>query len=46
MFEVNYRAQLTGYFVLQPVFQYYADVGGEPTRSSGTLVGFRVYMRL
>jgi porin len=46
MYELNYRAQLRPYLALQPVFDYYADVGGRPSQRSATLLGFRIYLRL
>jgi carbohydrate-selective porin OprB len=40
-FELNYSLQVTPYFLLQPVFQYYVDVGGNPTLSNAPVLGFR-----
>jgi len=46
MYEINYRAQLRPYLVFQPVFDYYNDVGANPSQRSATLLGFRIYLRL
>jgi carbohydrate-selective porin OprB len=46
MYEINYRALLRPYLVLQPTFDYYDDVAGSPKQRSATLVGFRIYLRL
>src|SRR5215471_4860286 len=40
-FELNYSLQVTPYFLLQPTFQYYVDVGGNPTLSNAPVLGFR-----
>jgi porin len=39
--EVNYAAKLTRYFLVQPVFQYYEDVGGNSRIPNATVFGFR-----
>jgi porin len=39
--EVNYAAQLTRYFLVQPVFQYYVDVGGNSRVPNAAVFGFR-----
>jgi porin len=39
-FEVNYKAQLTRWLLLQPVLQHYVDVGG--SNNSATTAGFRL----
>jgi porin len=40
-FEVNYSLQVTPYFLLQPTFQYYVRVGGNPALSNTPVLGFR-----
>jgi porin len=40
-FELNYSLQVAPYFLLQPTFQYYVDVGGNPTLSNAPVLGFR-----
>jgi carbohydrate-selective porin OprB len=40
-FEVNYKAQLTPWLLLQPVYQYYANVGGLNKGAAG-IAGFRL----
>ena len=40
-FEVNYAFQVTRYFLLQPTFQYYVNVGGNPALSNAPVLGFR-----
>lgn len=40
-FEVNYALQVTPYFLLQPVFQYYVDVGGDSNLPNAPVLGFR-----
>jgi porin len=40
-FELNYSLQVTPYFLLQPTFQYYANVGGNPSLSNAPVLGFR-----
>lgn len=39
--EVNYAAQLKPYILLQPVFQYYVDVGGNSRIPRASVLGFR-----
>ena len=39
--ELNYSLQVTPYFLLQPTFQYYVNVGGNPTLSNAPVLGFR-----
>ena len=39
--ELNYSLQVTPYFLLQPTFQYYVNVGGNPTLSNTPVLGFR-----
>ena len=40
-FELNYSLQVTRFFLVQPTFQYYANVGGNPTLSNAPVLGFR-----
>jgi porin len=40
-FELNYSLQVKPYFLLQPTFQYYVNVGGNPTLSNAPVLGFR-----
>lgn len=40
-FEVNYAAQLTRYILVQPVFQYYVDVGANSHVPNAAVLGFR-----
>jgi carbohydrate-selective porin OprB len=35
MYEVNYRAQLKPYIVLQPTLEYHANVGGTQPAAAG-----------
>lgn len=39
--ELNYAAQVTPYFLVQPVFQYYVDVGGNARTPNAPVFGFR-----
>ncbi|MBV8277325.1 MAG: carbohydrate porin, partial [Verrucomicrobia bacterium] len=39
--ELNYALQLTRYFLVQPVFQYYVDPGGNSRVRNAAVVGFR-----
>jgi porin len=39
--ELNYAAQLTRYVLVQPVFQYYVDVGGNSRIPNAAVFGFR-----
>ena len=40
-FELNYSLQVTPYFLLQPTFQYYVSVGGNPNLPNAPVLGFR-----
>jgi porin len=40
-FELNYLMQVTPYFLLQPTFQYYVSVGGNPNLPNAPVLGFR-----
>lgn len=39
--ELNYSLQVTPYFLIQPVFQYYVDVGGNSGLPNAPVLGFR-----
>jgi len=39
--ELNYALQLTRYFLVQPVFQYYSDPGGNSRVRNAAVFGFR-----
>ena len=39
--ELNYSLQVTPYFLLQPTFQYYVSVGGNPNLPNAPVLGFR-----
>jgi porin len=39
--ELNYSLRVTPYFLLQPTFQYYINVGGNPALSNAPVLGFR-----
>jgi porin len=39
--EFNYGLQLTPYFLVQPVFQYYVDIGANPRVPNAAVFGFR-----
>jgi porin len=39
--ELNYSLQVTPYLLVQPAFQYYANVGGNPALSNAPVFGFR-----
>ena len=39
--ELNYAAQVTRYFLVQPVFQYYVGVGGNSRVPNAAVFGFR-----
>jgi carbohydrate-selective porin OprB len=41
MFEVNYGANVTPWLSLQPVAQWYLRPGGDATRSTVFVIGFR-----
>jgi carbohydrate-selective porin OprB len=40
-FELNYSVQVTSYWLVQPTFQYYANVGGNPALANAPVLGFR-----
>lgn len=40
-FELNYSLQVTPYFLLQPTFQYYVDVGANAALPNAPVLGFR-----
>jgi porin len=40
-FEVNYLFQATPYFMIQPVVQWYAELGANPQNPTGVVLGFR-----
>ena len=40
-FELNYSIQVTPYWLVQPTFQYYANVGGNAALSNAPVFGFR-----
>ncbi len=40
-FELNYSLQVRRYWLVQPTFQYYANVGGNPSLSNAPVLGFR-----
>ena len=40
-YEVNYKVQVFPWFVLQPVYQFYANVGGRQ-HGSAALAGLRL----
>jgi carbohydrate-selective porin OprB len=40
-FEVNYLFQATPYFMVQPVVQWYAELGANPQNPTGVVLGFR-----
>jgi porin len=42
--EANYAAHLTKYLLVQPVFQYYVDVGGNSRTSNAAVFGFRTHV--
>jgi porin len=39
--ELNYALQVKAYFLWQPVFQYYVDVGGNSRTPNAAILGFR-----
>jgi porin len=43
--ELNYSLQLTPYWLVQPVFQYYVDVGGNATLPNAPVLGFRTKVK-
>ena len=40
-FELNYLAQITPYWYVQPTVQVYATLGGAPSNGTGVVLGFR-----
>jgi porin len=44
-FELNYSVQVTPYWLVQPTFQYYANVGGNSTLSNAPVFGFRTKIK-
>ena len=40
-FELNYSLQVTPYFLLQPTFQYYVNVGANSALPNAPVLGFR-----
>jgi porin len=40
-FELNYALQVTPYFLVQPVFQYYVDVGANSNLPNAPVLGLR-----
>ena len=40
-FELNYALQVTPYWLVQPTFQYYGDVGGNAALSNAPVFGIR-----
>jgi carbohydrate-selective porin OprB len=38
---LNYSLQVRPYLLVQPTFQYYANVGGNPSLSNAPVLGFR-----
>jgi porin len=45
-FELNYSFQVTPYFLLQPTFQYYVDVGANPALRNAPIFGLRTKLEL
>lgn len=45
-FELNYSLQLRPYLLLQPAFQYYVNVGGNPLLSNPAVFGLRTKITL
>ena len=41
VFELNYALKITPYWLVEPTFQYYADIGGNPAVSNAPTLGFR-----
>ena len=39
--ELNYAAQVTGWLLIQPTFQYYFNPGGTSRREDAVLLGVR-----
>ena len=44
-FELNYSVQVTSYWLVQPTFQYHANVGGNPALSNTPILGFRTKIK-
>lgn len=40
-FELNYSLQVRPYWLIQPLFQYYVDVGGNAALPNAPVLGFR-----
>jgi porin len=41
VFELNYALKITPYWLVEPTFQYYADIGGNSHLSNAPTLGFR-----
>src|SRR5580700_1100666 len=44
-YTLDYKAQLKPWFAVQPTFQYYNTIEGNPHRSSGVVIGLRTDVR-
>ena len=44
-FELNYSLQLTPFWLVQPTFQYYANVGANAALSNAPVLGFRTKIK-
>jgi porin len=44
-YTLDYKAQLKPWFAVQPTFQYYNTIEGNPRRSSGVVIGLRTDVR-
>jgi porin len=44
-YTLDYKAQLKPWFAVQPTFQYYNTIEGNPHRSSGVVIGLRTDIR-
>jgi carbohydrate-selective porin OprB len=44
--ELNYSLQVTAYVVLEPTFQYYVSVGGNPLLPNPAIFGLRTKIAL
>lgn len=40
-FELNYSLQVRPYWLIQPLFQHYVDVGGNAALANASVLGFR-----
>jgi carbohydrate-selective porin OprB len=40
-YELNYLAQVTPWYMIQPVVQIYQDLGANPRNGTGVVLGFR-----